>query len=67
MFKTVEYMHIAENMFVSKILLSGGDQLQGLPLAPHLHMGVEVNIESPPPPSPPLSNFIIICISLLAI
>ena len=64
------YMHIAEMMFISNILLcqdplSGGDQLQELPLAPHLQMGVEeVDIKSPPPS--PLLNFIIICFSLLA-
>ena len=51
-------MHIAEMMFISKILLcqdplSGGDQLQELPLAPHLQMGVEeVDIKSPPLLSP---------------
>ena len=62
-------MHIEENMFISKTLfcqdpLIVGDHHLDLPLAHHLQVGVDVNINPPPPL--PLSNFIILCISLLA-
>ena len=48
-------MHIAEMMFILKILLcqdppSGGDQLQDLPLVPHLQMGMEKVDINPPSP-----------------
>ena len=61
-------MHITENMFISNILLcqdplSGGDQLQDLPLAPYLPIGVEIDSLSllSTPPCPISITFVFLC------